>query len=96
MVTDSKLFYIGLKSKCEKWCKHKWVGSTGPVAHGDLWSEFWSRLLLLGDSVSIQWVLSHVGMEGNEQADQQAAKGAKRLHQQLLQHKAVTNIWAAA
>ena len=34
--------------------------------------QLWDSWLLLGDSVSVQWVPSHVGMEGNERADQRS------------------------
>ena len=47
-----------------------------------------------GENVSIQWVPSHVVVVGHEQADQQAAKGAKISLQQVIVHKTVTGIWA--
>ena len=37
LVTDLELVHVGLKEKCEKWCRHKWVGSQGTLAHADLW-----------------------------------------------------------
>ena len=52
-------------------------------AHGAHWRmricgwDMWSLWLLLGDSVSIPWVSSHVGLEGNEK---------------VVQHKTVTGI----
>ena len=42
----------------------------------------------------IQWVPSHVGVDGNKRAVQQAAKRAKASHEQVLKHKAITDIWA--
>ena len=27
-----------LRFKCEKWARHKWVGSRGPLAHKELWT----------------------------------------------------------
>ena len=62
--------------------------------HADLWSELWNRWLLSGNSLSIQWVPSHVGVDGKECADQKTAKGAKMSHEQALKHKAVMDIWA--
>ena len=38
----------------------------------DLWERLWCSWQLLGDSVSVQWVPSHVGVQGNEQADRRA------------------------
>ena len=38
-----------------------WEGSWGPLVHvHDLWEQLWSQWQLLGDSVSVQWVPSHV------------------------------------
>ena len=51
---------MGLQGECGKWQHNGWVGSRGPLAHVDLWAELW---LLLGDSVSVQWVPSHVGVQ---------------------------------
>ena len=78
IVSDSELVCVGLQSKCEKWARHKWVGSRGPLAHKYLWTNLWGRWQLLGDSVEILWVPSHVGVVGNEEADSRAAKGAKQ------------------
>ena len=91
---NSELVYVGLKGKCERWCRHKCVGSRGPLAHADLWSDMWSQWLLLGDSASIQWVPLHVEVEGNEKTEQQAAKGAKISQSKVVQHKMVAHIWA--
>ena len=41
----------------------------------------------------VQWVPSHVGMHGNECADQNAAKGARIAQREVLAHKEVTDIW---
>ena len=70
LITDSELVYVRLKGKYDKWCRHKWVGSWSPLARADLWSDMWSQWVVLGDSISIQSVPSHVGVDGNERADQ--------------------------
>ena len=70
------------------------VGFREALSHTDLWVQLWDSWLLLGDSVSVQRVLSHAGMEGNERADQQAVKGAKASLHQVTAHKAVADIWA--
>ena len=36
IVSDSELVCVGLQPKCEKWARHKWVGSRGPLAHNQL------------------------------------------------------------
>ena len=68
-------------------------GVAGPLAHKDLWTEPWERWQLLGDSVEILWVPSHVGLVGNEEADIGAAKGAKQALHDVQKAKQVTNIW---
>ena len=93
IVSDSELVCVGLQSKCEKWARHKWVGSRGPLAHADLWTELWERWQLLGDSVEILWVPSHVGVAGNEEADVRVAKGAKQAVHDVQKAKQVTDIW---
>ena len=75
IVTDSEIVWAGLQGKCAKWERHAWVGSRGALAHRDLWMQLWQSWQLLGDSVSIQWVPSHAGVEGNEQADKCAVRG---------------------
>ena len=61
--------------------------------HKDLWTELWERWRLLGDSVEILWVPSHVGVAGNEEADVRAAKGAKQALHDMQKAKQVTDIW---
>ena len=93
IVSDSELVCVGLQSKCEKWAMHKWVGSQGPLAHKDLWTELWERWQLVGDTVEILWVPSDVWVAGNEEADMRAAKGAKQAPQDVQKAKQVTDIW---
>ena len=68
------------------------MGSRGPLAHKDLWTDLWGRWQLLGDSVEILWVPSHVGVVGNEEADSRAAKGAKQAQHEVQRSKQVTDI----
>ena len=84
--TRCKNLAIGLQGKCDKWSRHKWVGSRGPLAHAELRQQWWAEWLLLGDSVSIQWVPSHVQAEGNEQADLHVRQGAKARSDSTQQH----------
>ena len=53
------------------------MGSRGRLAHASVWMELWHRWQLLGDNVTVQWVLTHVGVQENERADAGAAKGAR-------------------
>ena len=41
---------------------------------------------------TIKWVLLHVGIVGNEQADRGAAQGAKRSLQHLQEHRSVPTL----
>ena len=41
IVTDSVLVYAGLVEKCEKWKRHGWRGSRGPLVHVSLWEDLW-------------------------------------------------------
>ena len=93
MVTDSELVYKGLTGKCNKWSRHKWVGSRGPLAHVDLWEDLWGQWQLLGDSVDVLCVPSHVGFTGNEHADAKASKGARKAYECVMKQKSVQDIW---
>ena len=44
---------------------------------------------LLGDSVSVQWVPSHVGVQGNEQADRCPQQGATAALPSVREAKSV-------
>ena len=72
------------------------MGSHGPLAHRDLWERIWCSWQLLGDSVSVQWVPSHVGVQGNEQADhcaQQGQQGATAALPIAREAKSVLEAW---
>ena len=92
VVSDSELVCVGLQSKCAKWERHKWVGSRGLLAHKDLWTELWGQWQMLGSTVEILWVPSHVGVVGNEEADTRASKGARQALHNVLHSKQVTDI----
>ena len=93
IVTDSETVWAGLQGKCAKWERHAWVGSRGALAHRDLWMQLWQSWQLLGDSVSIQWVPSHAGVEGNEQADKCAVRGAELSLPGVVREKEVSEVW---
>ena len=93
VVSDSELVCVGLQSKCAKWERHKWLGSRGPLAHKGLWTKLWGQWQLLGNSVEILWVSSHVGVVGNEDADTRASKGARQALHNVMPSKQVTDIW---
>ena len=54
-------------------------------------AKLWAEWLLLGDSVSIQWVPLP---SPSEQADSHACQGAKEVKHTVTAHKSATDIWA--
>ena len=67
--TDLTVVYLGATGKARKWVLNNWVGSQGPLSNVNLWKELLCKL----DSPhrSVEWVkdFSHVGIQGNEEAD---------------------------
>ena len=88
-MTDLEIVYAGLRGKCAKWERHGWVGSHRPLAPRDLWERLWCSWQLLGDSVSVQWVPSHVGVHDDEQADRCAQQGATAVLPSVREAKSV-------
>ena len=77
IVTDSEYVYKGVLGGAHKWRRHGWRGSDGPVADASLWK----RVLALLECVrcELQWVHvpSHIGIFGNEQANDLAEQGRR-------------------
>ena len=69
------------------------MGSRGPLAHRDLWVRRWCSWQLLGDSVSVQWVPSHVGVQSNEQADCRAQQGAPVALPSVREARSAREAW---
>ena len=58
----------------EKWKRHGWRTSSGEVGHRDLWEHIdWLRGEA-GDQLQVRWVPSHLGVAGNEAADDLAGQ----------------------
>ena len=63
----------------DKWKRHGWRTSSGEVGHRDLWEHIdWLRGEA-GDKLQVRWVPSHLGVAGNEAADELAGQG-RELH----------------
>ena len=81
VVLDLEYVYKGITQWSSKWQRHQWRVSGRDVEHKDLWS--YSAVLaereLAGDRLQVRWVPSHLGVVGNEQADQLAGQG-RLLH----------------
>ena len=69
------------------------MGSQGPLAHVDLWSKQWEQWLLFGHSVTLQSVPSHVGVQGNERADEGTVRGFTQTFTEVLRDREVRDIW---
>ena len=63
-----------MASGCDK-------GGWGGGSHWHTWifGLIWDWWQLYGDNVTMQWVPSHVGVQGNEQADEGAVRGFVRV-----------------
>ena len=79
VVLDSEYVYKGITQWSSKWQRHQWRVSGRDVEHKDLWIAVLAERELAGDRLQVRWVPSHLGVEGNEQADQLAGQG-RLLH----------------
>ena len=69
LYTDSQYVQVGITSWIDKWKKRNWkTGSKKSVAN----QELWVRLAELKEemSVNFHWIRGHIGVSGNERADQ--------------------------
>ena len=55
-----------------KWCCHGWTTASGKVGHRDLWEANLLEHERAGDLGHVQLVPSHLGVEGNHEADRLA------------------------
>ncbi|MGH1540801.1 MAG: ribonuclease HI [Arenicella sp.] len=79
--TDSQYLRKGMTEWLTSWLKRDWrTASKKPVKNKDLWQE----LVVLTEKHQVEWVWvkAHVGIEGNEMADQLANKGIDELEVQ--------------
>ena len=79
VVVDSEYIFKAITVWTEKWKRHGWRTSAGEVGHRDLWEHIdWLRGEA-GDMLQVRWVPSHLGVAGNEAADELAGQG-RGLH----------------
>ena len=64
-------------------------GARGAIG---FWKRLWGQWLLLGDGVTVQWVPSHVGVQGNEHTDLNASRGAKAAKHAVIDRRLVIDI----
>ena len=79
VVLDSEYVYKGITQWSSKWQRHQWRVSGKDVEHKYPWIAVLAERELAGDRLQVRWVPSHLGVEGNEQADQLAEQG-RLLH----------------
>ena len=79
VVVDSEYVFKAITMWTERWKRHGWRTSSGEVGHRDLWEHIdWLRGEA-GDKLQVRWVPSHLGVAGNEAADELAGEG-RELH----------------
>ena len=73
VITDSEYVVLGAGGggggAAHQWQQNGWVGSRGPLTNVGLWVELLDILSYMGDRVQWVQVPSHVGLEGNEIAN---------------------------
>ena len=79
VVLDSEYVFKGITQWSSKWQRHQWRVSGREVEHKELWMAVLAERELAGDRLQVRWVPSHLGVAGNEEADQLAEQG-RLLH----------------
>ena len=72
---DSEYVFKGIMEWSPKWRRHAWRTSSGEVGHRDLWETILWERERAGDELQIHWILSHLGVQGNDEADALAEAG---------------------
>ena len=80
--TDCSLVFLGATGKARKWALNNGVGPQRRLTNVDLWKELLMELDSQQREVTWVGVPSHVGIQGNEEADSRAEIG--RLSSPLL------------
>ena len=75
VVMDSEYAFKGIMEWSPKWRRHGWRTSSGEVGHRDLWETILWERERAGDELQIHWIPSHLGVQGNEEADALAEAG---------------------
>ena len=85
VATDSKYVSDGMQGPVYRWKVAHWCTHKGPMANADLWAALLAAQEACQAGVSWCWILSHVSIPGNEEADALAECG--RLMSSLYQSK---------
>ena len=79
VVLDSEYVYKGIVEWSPKWRRHEWRTTGREVGHRDLWETILWERERAGEQVQLRWIPSHLGVQGNEEADALAEAG-RGLH----------------
>ena len=88
--SDSLLVVEGITGKAQKWRRHDWQGSAGPMGHVDLWTQLLHETESQGTAIQWLHVPLHIGMDGNTHADQLADIG--RRHSPVLKGQVTVSL----
>lgn len=73
ILCDSSYVVNGLRDSIHQWKQLGWRRAAGELKNADLWQELYHLFYLqLKGAIHIKWVRGHVGVIGNELADQLA------------------------
>ena len=75
---DCQLVVDGVLGLAQRWRRHNWRNTSGDVAHADLWAQILELTEHHGTEVKWMHVPSHIGIRGNEKADQLADLGRRK------------------
>ena len=75
---DCQLVVDGVLGLAQRWRRHKWRNTTGEVAHADLCTQILELIDRYGTEIKWMHIPSHVGIRGNEKADQLADLGRRK------------------
>ena len=75
---DCQLVVDGVLGLAQRWRRHKWRNTTGDVAHADLWAQILELTDRYGTEIKWIHIPSHIGIRGNEKADQLADLGRRK------------------
>ena len=88
IVVESEYVFDALTKPNLKWERAGWRSTSGAVSHSYLWVQILFQMRRHQQTARFIWVPSHIGMVGNEGADQLAEQGClSHPHNQIRSAK---------